>query len=268
MTARKTLALIGGTGLTKLDDASATLTVETPFGAASAPLAVVAEEPIRLLFLARHGNPHRFPPHRVNYRANMWALREAGADHVLAVSAVGGISDHCAPGTLVAPDQLIDYSWGREHTYCDSADVPLVHVDFTHPYEGPLRRCLLETADSVGIALVDGGCIGVFQGPRLESAAEVRRARRDGCDLAGMTSLPEAALARELGMDYAGVAVVSNWGAGVSGEAISEDDIAATLREPMERVRRLVAELARRLAGEGQPPAGEGQPPAGGAPAS
>lgn len=252
MTARKTLALIGGTGLTELDEAAATLTIDTPYGSPSASLKVVREEPVRLLFLARHGNPHSFPPHRVNYRANMWALREAGADHVLAVSAVGGITDHCAPGTLVAPSQLIDYSWGREHTYCDSAEVPLIHVDFTHPYQGPLRRCLLETADSLGMGLVDGGCIGVFQGPRLETAAEVRRARRDGCDLAGMTSLPEAALARELGLDYAGIAVVSNWGAGVREEAISEEDIAATLREPMERVRKLVAELARRLAAEGQ----------------
>jgi len=247
MAAQRTLALVGGTGLTELEDTAETLVFDTPYGAPSAPVRVVETEPLRLLFLPRHGNPHRFPPHCVNYRANMWALREAGADHVLAVSAVGGITNGYTPGTLAAPDQLIDYSWGREHTYCDSDSVPLVHVDFSHPYEGPLRRALLHSAASRSIELIDGGCIGVFQGPRLESAAEVERARRDGCDMAGMTSLPEAGLARELGLDYAGIAVISNWGAGVSDELISEDDIAETLREPMTRVRALVRALIETL---------------------
>jgi 5'-methylthioinosine phosphorylase len=241
--ARPTLALIGGTGLTELAEAAETLEVDTPYGAPSAPIRVISADPVRLLFLPRHGNPHRFPPHRVNYRANLWALREAGADRVLAVSAVGGITRQYAPGTLAAPDQLIDYSWGREHTYFDSPDVPLVHVDFTRPYAGPLRDMLLKSAASQSIDIVDGGCIGVFQGPRLESTAEVERARRDGCDMAGMTSLPEAALARELGLDFAGIAVVSNWGAGVSGDLISEADIAETLKEPMARVRALLRAL-------------------------
>jgi purine nucleoside phosphorylase len=200
------------------------------------------------LFLPRHGSPHRFPPHRVNYRANLWALREAGADQVLAVSAVGGITGEYRPGTLAAPDQLIDYSWGREQTYFDSADMPLMHVDFTHPYEGRLRKLLLASAAGQSSDIIDGGCIGVSQGPRLESAAEVERARRDGCDMAGMTSLPEAALARELGLDYAGIAVVSNWGAGVSGGLISEEDIAETLKEPMTRVRALIDALITTLA--------------------
>jgi len=238
-----TLALVGGTGLTELDDSYETLSAETPYGQPSADIRVVKTDPIRLLFLPRHGNPHRYPPHRVNYRANIWALREAGADHVLAVSAVGGLGDPYMPGALVAPDQLIDYTSGREHTYCDSGDVELVHVDFTWPYAGPLRDALMTVADSTGTAVVDGGCIGVFQGPRLETAAEIRRARQDGCHMAGMTSLPEASLARELGMDYAGLAVISNPGAGMTGEPLSEDDIAETLREPMQRVRRLIDAL-------------------------
>ena len=211
---------------------------------------IVATEPLRLIFLPRHGNPHRFPPHCVNYRANMWALREAGAERVLAVYAVGGLHEPYAPAALAAPDQLIDYTWGREHTYSDSGDVPLAHVDFTRPYEGALRRSLVEAAKAASVDLVDGGCIGVFQGPRLESAAEIERARRDGCDMAGMTALPEAGLARELGVDYAGITVVSNWGAGVTDERLSEEDIAATLREPMAQVRRLVAALAQVLADE------------------
>lgn len=243
-----TLALIGGTGLTELDDVCPVLDIDTPYGRPSAPLRVVAETPLRMLFLPRHGSPHRIPPHRVNYRANLWALREAGADHVLAVSAVGGISPACRPGVLVAPDQLVDYTWGREHTYSDSADVKLVHVDFTYPYEGPLRELLLKAAAELGITLLDGGCIGVFQGPRLESAAEIERARGDGCDMAGMTSLPEAALARELGLDYAGIAVISNYAAGITGEHLSEDDIVATLREPMQVVRCLIQAVAGRIA--------------------
>lgn len=245
-----TLAMIGGTGLTELDQDCEILDVDTPFGPPSAPIRVVQTEPARLLFIPRHGNPHRFPPHCVNYRANMWAFKEAGADRVLAVSAVGGTREPYHPGTLALPDQLIDYTSGREHTFSDSEHVPLVHVDFSWPYEGPLRSALLASAGDAGVSVVDGGCIGVFQGPRLESAAEVRMARQDGCDMAGMTSLPEASLARELGLDYAGIAVISNWGAGVTGERISEDHIAETLEEPMDRVRKIVSALIDRIAEE------------------
>jgi 5'-methylthioinosine phosphorylase len=246
-----TLALVGGTGLTELDEKVRSIAVDTPYGEPSAPIREVSSGPGRLLFLPRHGNPHRFPPHRVNYQANMWALRELGADHVLAVSAVGGICEPYSPATLVIPDQLIDYTWGRNHTFCDSEQVELEHVDFTLPYEGPLRRTLLKAARIASIDVVDGGCIGVFQGPRLESAAEVERARRDGCHMAGMTSLPEAGLARELGLDYAGLAVVSNWGAGVTGEPLSEDNIAETLKEPMVSVRALVRAVLKGLRDQG-----------------
>jgi purine nucleoside phosphorylase len=251
MSVAATLALVGGTGLTELDDSLETIPVETPFGNPSADIRVIENGPVRLLFLPRHGNPHRFPPHRVNYRANMWALREAGADHVLAVYAVGGVCKPYGPATLAAPDQLIDYSWGRQHTYSDSENNALEHVDFTHPYAGPLRNFLLQAAAASAIDVVDGGCIGVFQGPRLETAAEVEKARRDGCHMAGMTALPEAGLARELGLDYAGLAVVSNWGAGVTADLLSEDDIAETLKEPMARVRKLLRALVRELSASG-----------------
>jgi len=247
MSSELTVALVGGTGLTELDNYAETIEIDTPYGAPSAPLRVVETSPVRVLFLPRHGNPHRFPPHRVNYRANMWALREAGADHVLAVYAVGGIHDPFRPATLALPDQLIDYTWGREHTYSDSESAPLVHVDFSMPYEGPLRQALLKAGQDSAVELVNGGCIGVFQGPRLESAAEVEKARRDGCDMAGMTALPETGLARELGLDYAGVAVISNWGAGVRNERLCEDDIAETLKEPMIRVRQLLQTVINQL---------------------
>ncbi len=247
MSASVTLALVGGTGLTELNDNGKCILVDTPYGAPSASIREVQSGPIRLLFLPRHGSPHRFPPHCVNYQANMWALREIGVDHVLAVSAVGGVCEPYGPATLAVPDQLIDYTWGRKHTFCDSERVELEHVDFTWPYEGPLRRTLLKAARDASIDVVDGGCIGVFQGPRLESSAEVEKARRDGCHMAGMTALPEAGLARELGLDYAGLAVVSNWGAGVTPKPLSEDDIAATLKEPMARVRALVRALLKEL---------------------
>ncbi|RPH95448.1 MAG: S-methyl-5'-thioinosine phosphorylase [Lysobacterales bacterium] len=251
MTARLTLALVGGTGLTELEEDSGkgleTLDIDTPYGQPSAPIRVVATEPLRLLFLPRHGNPHRFPPHCVNYRANLWALREAGADHVLAVYAVGGLHEPYRPGVLAAANQLIDYTWGRTHTYSDSEHAPLRHVDFTRPFDGSLRLTLLAAARHAALDLVDGGCIGVFQGPRLESAAEIERARRDGCNMAGMTALPEAGLARELGLDYAGLGVISNWGAGVRGEHLAADAFAASLHEPMARVRRLVAAVAELL---------------------
>lgn len=243
-----TLGLIGGTGLTELQDSPDTVAIDTPYGRPSAPLRVTSETPVRVLFLPRHGSPHRYPPHVVNYRANLWALREAGAERILAVYAVGGLHEPYAPAALAAPDQLLDYSWGRQHTYCDSADAPLLHVDFTRPFDGPLRRALLKAAQSSGQKLVDGGCIGVFQGPRLESAAEIERARRDGCDMAGMTAMPEAGLARELGLDYAGLAVVSNWGAGIGDAPLSEKDIAETLQEPMARVRKIVSGLTDLLA--------------------
>ena len=242
------LALVGGTGLNQFSGEAELLDISTPYGATSAPVQVVATEPLRILFLPRHGSPHRFPPHTVNYRANMWALKEAGADHVLGVYAVGGVSEAYSPGVLAAPDQLIDYTWGREHTYSDSADVPLQHVDFSWPFEGPLRQTLLQAALAAGITVLNRGCLGVFQGPRLETAAEVQRAARDGCDMAGMTALPEAALARELGLDYAGLTVVSNYGAGILDTPLSEDNIAETLQEPMQRVRRLVASIAALLA--------------------
>ncbi|MDZ4730936.1 MAG: S-methyl-5'-thioinosine phosphorylase [Xanthomonadales bacterium] len=247
-----TLALIGGTGLNEFSGAAETLEIDTPYGAASGAVQMLATEPLRILFLPRHGSPHRFPPHKVNYRANIWALKEAGADHVLGVYAVGGMGGVYSPGALAAPDQLIDYTWGRQHSFSDSVDVPLQHVDFTWPFAGPLRLALLAAAATEGIALLDKACLGVFQGPRLETAAEVRRAAQDGCDIAGMTALPEAALARELGLDYAGLAVVSNFAAGIKDQPLSEDNIAESLHEPMQRVRQLVQALAGQLAQAGK----------------
>ncbi len=210
------LAVIGGTGLyqlSTLDDAAA-LVIDTPYGAPSGPIRVGTLAGRRVAFLARHGEQHALPPHRINYRANLWALREAGVRRVLAINAVGGITGAWGPCVLGVPDQLIDYTWGRIATFCEEPGTPVQHVDFGDPYAGALRRALLQAGTQAGVALVDGGCYGATQGPRLETRAEIARMRRDGCDLVGMTGMPEAALARELGLDYACLALVANWAAG------------------------------------------------------
>ncbi|WP_206202925.1 S-methyl-5'-thioinosine phosphorylase [Thioalkalivibrio sp. XN8] len=218
------LGIIGGTGMTQLDG----LVIEreqalaTPWGAPSSPLLHGRFAGIPLVFLARHGFDHDLPPHLVNYRANCWALREAGVRRVVAVNAVGGISGDCGPGSLVIPDQLIDYTWGRAHTYCDGEAEPLRHVDFTEPYTNEVREWLLWAGAAAGLEPRDGGIYAATQGPRLETAAEVDRLARDGCDVIGMTGMPEAALARELGLEYACCAVVVNWAAGRGGDIHEE----------------------------------------------
>lgn len=232
------LAIIGGTGLCELPGVAVreSLGVATPYGAPSAPVQYLDWQGRDVLFLARHGQPHRIPPHKINYRANLWALREAGATAVLAVAAVGGIDRSMAPGELAVPDQIIDYTWGREHTYADSADLPLLHVDFTSPYSEPWRQRLIGAARERGLPCRDRGVYGAAQGPRLESKAEIDRMDRDGCTLVGMTGMPEAGLARELGLDYACLAVVVNLAAGRGPEIITMDDIHQGLELGMGRV--------------------------------
>ncbi|WP_026815863.1 S-methyl-5'-thioinosine phosphorylase [Arenimonas composti] len=210
------LAVIGGTGvyrLAELDDVQA-VEADTPYGRPSGPLRIGRLGSHRVAFLARHGEGHSLPPHRVNYRANLWALHAAGARRVLAVNTVGGITDAFGPRVLACPDQLIDYTWGRASSFWDQEGGEVLHVDFGDPYTPPLRTAVLEAAARAGVAVVDGGCYGATQGPRLETKAEIARMRRDGCDLVGMTGMPEAGLARELGLDYACLAVVANWAAG------------------------------------------------------
>lgn len=210
------LAVIGGTGvyrLAALEGAEAHQPV-TPYGALSGPIRVGMFHGRRVAFLARHGEGHSIPPHRINYRANLAALSALGARRVLALNTVGGIGERFGPRVLACPDQLIDYTWGRISTLCEEPGTEVLHVDFGDPYTPALRRQLLDAAAAAGVAVVDGGCYGATQGPRLETKAEIARMRRDGCDLVGMTGMPEAGLARELGLDYACLAIVANWAAG------------------------------------------------------
>jgi 5'-methylthioinosine phosphorylase len=228
------LAIIGGTGvyaLAELADVRAELP-ETRYGMPSGPIRIGTYGRRRVAFLARHGEGHSVPPHRINYRANLAALQQVGARRVLALNTVGGITAPCPPRALVCPDQLIDYTWGRVSTLCEEPGTPVLHVDFGDPYTGALRRELLDAARATGVAVVDGGCYGATQGPRLETRAEIARMRREGCDLVGMTGMPEAAIARELGLDYACLAIVANWAAGAGpdpDETITLDDVLANV---------------------------------------
>lgn len=226
-----------------LDDVTREV-VRTPYGEPSGPLTCGRIGTTRVVFLARHGYGHTIPPHQVNYRANLWALKERGVTEVVSVASVGGITAVLAPGKLAVPDQLLDYTWGREHTFFQG-EKPVTHIDFTHPYTETLRLQILKAAASAGEAVINGGVYAATQGPRLETAAEINRLERDGADMVGMTGMPEASLARELGLDYAAIAVVVNHAAGRadSSEGIKLEAIESVLRESMGRVRRVIEEL-------------------------
>ena len=253
MAASIDLAVIGGTGVYQLAALAEveTRTLETRFGAPSGPLRIGRLGEATVAFLARHGEGHSIPPHKINYRANLAALKEAGATRVLALNTVGGITGRFGPRVLACPDQLIDYTWGRVASICDelpdgSPGHEVLHVDFGHPYTPLLRSKVLAAARVAGVVLEDGGCYGATQGPRLETAAEIARLRRDGCDLVGMTGMPEAGLARELGLDYACLAIVANWAAGCGdGEEITMAEVLDNVAAASAGLPELVAELAR-----------------------
>ena len=245
------VAIIGGTGLRGLGGAAwrpaAGADGQTPYGAASAIPETATFGAVEALFLDRHG-AQRIPPHRVNYRANIWLLRELGADYVVAVYAVGAIDAACGTGHVIVPDQLIDYSWGREHTFVEP-DGPARHVDFGEPYDGALRERLIRAAASCIEAerLHRQGVYASVQGPRLESAAEVDRLERDGCTIVGMTGMPEAGLARELELSFAGLCVSVNPAAGRGAGAISEADIKAAAERGAADIENVLQALFRSL---------------------
>jgi 5'-methylthioinosine phosphorylase len=196
-----------------------------------------------VVVLARHGAHHTIPPHKVNYRANLWALNVIGVRRVIAVAAVGGIRADMEPGSLAFPDQIVDYTWSRDHTYFEENLTQVTHVDFTYPYSGELRGRLIEAARQVGLDPRIQCTYGATQGPRLETAAEIRRMERDGCDLVGMTGMPEAALAREIGLCYTHCAAVANWAAGKGDGEISMADIRRNLGVGMEKVKLLLRQV-------------------------
>ncbi len=243
------IAVIGGTGMNQWPGLEIERRIElsTPYGAPSAPLLEGRVYGTRAIFLARHGEGHKLPPHAINYRANIWALREAGVQSIVAIAAVGAIAPWFEPGAVAVPQDIIDYTWGREHTYSDGREGSgLEHVEFTQPYSERLRQALLEAAGRAGVTM-GAGVHGVTQGPRLESVAEIRRMQRDGCDMVGMTGMPEAALARELKLDYACLAVSVNWAAGVMGLGDIHAEIHQSIETGMGRVRATLAETLPKL---------------------
>ena len=240
------LAFIGGTGLTRMDNLRIIdrHAISTRFGEPSAPVVEGELDGQKVLFLARHGDPHVLLPHQVNYRANLVALKEAGATAIVAVNAVGGITAQAPTGALVLPDQIIDYTWGREMTLFDAPAEPLVHVDFSWPFDNRLRNALKEQLGASELNWNDGGCYAATQGPRLETAAEITRLERDGCDIVGMTGMPEAVLARELEIPYAMLSLVVNPAAGKSSHEITMAEIEVVIHDGMASVCKLLADFA------------------------
>ncbi len=241
------LAVIGGSGLSQFTglESSRDLVVRTPYGDPSGPLTLGVIRGHPVVFLARHGAGHRIAPHEINYRANLWALKEQQPAGVVSIATVGGIRSDLRPGALLLPDQILDYTWGRRSTYFEGEGATVTHVDFTEPYSAALRERILSAGAACGEAIADGGVYAATQGPRLESAAEIDRLERDGADVVGMTGMPEAGLARELGLAYAAIAVIVNPAAGraESSRAISLEGIDVVLKQAMRRVRTLIETL-------------------------
>ena len=247
------IAVIGGSGLTQLANLEIThrKIVRTPYGEPSGPLTFGRIGKHEAVFLARHGYGHTLAPHEINYRANLWAIHAQEVSQVVAVCTVGGIAANLGAGSIVVPDQIIDYTWGRPSTYFEGAEQPVTHIDFTHPYDAKLRRLALDSARDIGVAAIDGGTYAATQGPRLETKAEIDRLEREGATMVGMTGMPEAALARELGISYAHLAVVVNpaAGRGSSASRVSLDGIARVMDETMGSIRLIVARMVERHGG-------------------
>jgi 5'-methylthioinosine phosphorylase len=240
-----TIAVIGGTGMNTWPGLEVIKRLDsyTHYGKPSAPLLLGRIAGVEAVFLARHGEGHKIPPHAINYRANLQALADAGVQQVIAIAAVGAIAPWFAPGEIAVPEDLIDYTAGRAHTYSDGEPgSALNHIEFTQPYTPALRQSLLNAAEQAAVKVSGGGVMAVTQGPRLETPAEIQRLKRDGCDHVGMTGMPEAALAAELGMRYACLAVSVNWAAGLSpaGSGI-HDEIHASIESGMAKVQATLA---------------------------
>jgi 5'-methylthioadenosine phosphorylase len=237
-------AIIGGSGLANLSALQNTRrrVMRSPYGEPSGALTFGDFGGRPTVFLARHGYGHTIAPHEINYRANIWVLKQLAVQGVFSVATVGGVRDDLGPGTLVVPDQIIDYTHSRKSTFFEGAEARVTHIDFTQPYSARLRTLLLDSARAIVEPIVDGGTYACTQGPRLETTAEIERIARDGGDLVGMTGMPEAALAREAGLDYAVLGVVVNHaaGRGESRHEIKLEDLERVMKETVTRAVRIL----------------------------
>jgi len=237
------LGLIGGTGLSQLEGLHITEQrwLDSAFGEPSSALSFGEFKGVPVVFLARHGEPHQIAPHLINYRANLSVLKQVGVSDIIAVNAVGGIHSSLGPAHVGIPDQIIDYTYGREHTIYDGVHYEDVdHIDFTLPYSQVIRDQLIEAAKTADVSVLECATYGAIQGPRLETAAEIKKLKNDGCDMVGMTGMPEAALAKEFGLNYACIALSVNWAAGLGNATISMDDIHKAIEQGMEKVYRIL----------------------------
>ena len=237
------IGIIGGTGLSQLEglDIIEQRWCDTPFGEPSSIISFARYGGYDIAFLARHGIPHKLAPHKINYRANLFALNQLGVREVIAVNAVGGINSSLGPTELSIPDQIIDYTYGRESTIYDGCHVETVdHIDFSSPYSETLRQKLLVSAKAANVQVLDRGTYGATQGPRLETTAEIKRMKQDGCDMVGMTGMPEASLAKELGLSYACLALSVNWAAGITNKEITMDEIEQSVHQGMSKVHKIL----------------------------
>ena len=237
------LGIIGGSAFYSIDkfEVIKREMASTPYGVASSPVVYGSINGNEFVFLHRHGFGHTLTPHQINYRANLFALKQLGVTHVVAIAAVGGITKNMTPGKIVFPHQIIDYTYSREHTYYDEKSKPVIHVDFTHPYDETLRQVMMSSSEKASLTCESEAVYAATQGPRLESIAEINRLERDGCDIVGMTGMPEAGLARELEMKYVCCASVVNAAAGRNGkEIITMDDIEVNLASSMQSIHQLL----------------------------
>jgi len=241
------LAIIGGSGLDTLPglEICSTEKLNTPYGEPSGPVSYGKIQDTEIVFLPRHGSEHTIAPHKINYRANIYALKNIGIRQIIAIAAVGGITEQMQPGAIVIPDQIIDYTGSRQHTFFEDQSDPVVHIDFTYPYCQSLRKRLIDCATRLDLPIIPQATYAATQGPRLESAAEINRLQGDGCDLVGMTGMPEASLAREQDICYASCCVVANRAAGKSEGEISMQQIEAVVEQTMGQVRLLLSEVMR-----------------------
>lgn len=245
------IAIIGGTGLLGISEEAsiAEETINTPYGKPSSTLKISKHNGIDIAFIARHGEPHQIPPHLINYRANIWALKSIGVKSIISVATVGSISAEIEPGYLVFPDQIIDYTSAREQTFFDGINKPLNHIDFTNPYDESNRSQLIATSKKLQIKFIGNGCYASVNGPRLETAAEINRYERDGATIVGMTGMPEASLARELDISYVAICPVANHaaGRGLSKEGLNLETINKNSKQMMTTVNTLFKEVIKKI---------------------
>ncbi len=239
----KGIGIIAGSGIQELgcDSIVATREIKTPYGDPSDYYRICNISGTDVVFLPRHGIPHHIPPHKINYRANLWGFKELGIRELISINAVGGISPYLRPGDIVLPDQIIDMTWGRESTFFDREEV--VHIDFTEPFCSSLRELLHCSAEKAGIPLKRSGTYVCTNGPRLESGAEIRFFANIGADIVGMTVMPEASLARELEICFASLSVITNYAAGISKNRLTTGEVVETMKASLERIKILIKEF-------------------------